>query len=184
MPATVVAATERSLVVRLPIEGAAPVEDAAPIEVTVAVAPALAAGWRRQLELGPPPVEEPDFDDAHGWDQVAISYAPGSSPEVLLGDQLDDAKTFPAMLTTLGVLTVVFAVLGLSQAVLLCALGLATGTVAAVFAAGAASVLRRTARQPAPRPWASATTQAAGAATVAVLLGTGAVAMIIAGLTA
>jgi hypothetical protein len=134
LAATVTAVTDEALVLRLP----------AGESVTVPVAAELAARWRRQLAHGPGPFEEPDLQDPAGWDEVPVSYAPDASPPVVLSQALDDARTLPLVLVTLGGLTVGAALLALSIPILLAVLGTATGAVALLLGAG----LLRTRRGP------------------------------------
>ncbi len=154
--------------------------DAGPVEVTVDVGTQVATQWRTRLEQGPPPVEEPDFEDRDGWDTVAVWYDPDGSPAAMLAQQVEAAKMAPAVLLTLGVLTFVFSLLAAIPSVLLGTLGLAQATVAGLFGATAISTLRRALRLPPPRGWRPILVEAATCGFVALFLGVGATAAIVA----
>lgn len=131
--AVVVGARDRTL--RLLLGGSEPV-------LSVDVGPAVAASWALRLDLGPPPVDEPEYDDGSHWDQVAVSYQPGVEPEVILADRLADARSGAVAAIVLGLLIAGFALLGLAPAVLLGALGSVTAVVAAGFAVAAVQAVR------------------------------------------
>lgn len=131
--ATVAAATDQALILRLPTGEA----------VTVPVRPELAAQWRRQLAHGPGPFEEPELADPAGWNEIQASHDPDGSPPVVLSQALDDARNMPLVLVTLGVLTTVAAPLALSVPILLAVLGVITAVVAAVLVVGLIRTARR-----------------------------------------
>src|SRR5688572_12905511 len=111
--AMVVAAGQRELSLRLSTGGARPVE------LTVEVGTQVAARWSALLRQGPPPLEEPDFEDPHGWDTVSIRYDPDGVPPAMLTERVESAKVGPTVLATLGVVTVIFAALAVVPSVLL-----------------------------------------------------------------
>jgi hypothetical protein len=133
--AVVVGARDRTLRLRLLLGGSEPV-------LSVDVGPAVAASWALRLDLGPPPVDEPEYDDGSHWDRVAVSYQPGVEPEVILADGLADARSAVVAAIVLGLLIAGFALLGLAPAVLLGALGSVTAVVAAGFAATGVQAVR------------------------------------------
>lgn len=157
--------------------------DAGPVEVTVNVGTQVATQWRTRLQQGPPPVEEPDFEDSDGWDTVAVWYDPDGSPAAMLTQQVEAAKTTPTVLLTLGMLTFVFSLLAAIPSVLLDVLGLAQATIAAFFGATAISTLRRVLRRPPARGWRPVLVEAATYGLVALFLGVGATAAIVAAST-
>jgi hypothetical protein len=157
--ATVTGVADRALVLRLPTDES----------VTVSVRNELAGRWRQQLARGPGPFEEPDLEDPTAWDEVQISYAANGSPTAVLSEALEDARTMPLVLATLGPLITVSALLALSIPILLAVLGVATGAVAALLGVG----LLRTRRG--LGSWALALT-------MVVFLGGAAVAMVLAAL--
>jgi hypothetical protein len=172
--ATVVAAGPRALSLRWSAG------DAGPVEVEVDAGPAVAARWRALLQQGPPPLEEPDFEDPHGWDTVAVWYDPGGSPPAMLATHVESARTGPSVLITLGVLTVVFASLAAIPSVLLGTIGLTQAIVAALFGAAAIRALRRAQRRPPPRDRRPVTAEVLACTAVALFLGFGAAAAIVA----
>jgi hypothetical protein len=160
MSATVTATTAADLLLRLPTGETA----------TVRVGPQAASRWRQQLAHGPGPFEEPDLQDPSGWDEVQVSYAPNATPQVVLTQTLDDARTKPTVLVTLGLLTATSALLALSVPVLLGVLSLISAAVAVMLGFG----LIRTNRT---------VSSVVLAAAVVVFLGGAAIAMVVAALT-
>jgi hypothetical protein len=105
--AVVAAAHDGKLRLRLLLDGTEPV-------VTVDVPAAVAVSWQRRLELGPPPVEEPDYDNGADWDRVLVAYRPGVTPETVLADRLDHATSGAVGVIVLGLLLTAVALLGLA----------------------------------------------------------------------
>jgi hypothetical protein len=125
IPATVIAAGQGNLLLRLHTEQAR--------EIDVIVPPRLAEDWRKRLAQGPPPVEEPDYEDPYQWDEVLVSYAPNGNPEALLSEQHELARQGPLVQYSVGLLLIVFGVVALYSRILLVALGVISGLLAILF---------------------------------------------------
>jgi hypothetical protein len=97
----------------------------------------------------------------------------------MLAAHVESARTGPSVLITLGVMTVVFASLAAIPPVLLATIGLTQAIVAALFGAAAVRALRRAHRR-APLDRRSVTAEVLACMAVALFLGSGAAAAIVA----